>query len=98
MKLTLKTLIALAFAGGALQVQAADLLQVYRDAVGFDAQYAAARASRDAGLEKLPQGRAGLLPTIGLTARDRTGTTSRQPPGLPRPLTRSGITTATPGA
>ena len=68
MKLTLKTLIALAFAGGALQVQAADLLQVYRDAVGFDAQYAAARASRDAGLEKLPQGRAGLLPTIGVTS------------------------------
>ena len=29
---------------------------------------AAARAARDAGVEKLPQGRAGLLPTIGLSA------------------------------
>ncbi len=68
MKLALKTLIALALTGGALNVHSADLLQVYRDAVGFDAQYAAARAQRDAGREKLPQGRAGLLPTIGLTA------------------------------
>ncbi len=65
MKLPLSILVSLACAGAA---QAADLLQVYRDAVGFDAQYAAARAQRDAGLEKLPQGRAGLLPTVGLTA------------------------------
>ena len=69
MKLALKTLIALALTGGALNVHSADLLQVYRDAVGFDAQYAAARAQRDAGREKLPQGRAGLLPTIGQIGR-----------------------------
>ncbi len=69
MKPSLTTLIALAFVGNALNVQAADLLQVYRDAVGFDAQYAAARASRDAGLEKLPQGRAGLLPTLSLSSQ-----------------------------
>ena len=68
MKPSLKLMIALACAGGALQVQAADLLQVYRDAAAFDAQYAAARAQRDAGLEKLPQGRAGLLPTLGLSS------------------------------
>jgi len=65
---SLKFLIALAFAGSALNAQSADLLQVYRDAASFDAQYAAARAARDAGLERLPQGRAGLLPTIGLSA------------------------------
>jgi outer membrane protein len=65
MKRSLALLVSLAFAGS---IQAADLLQVYRDAAAFDAQYAAARASRDAGLEKLPQGRAGLLPTIGLAA------------------------------
>jgi len=47
---------------------AADLLQVYRDALDFDAQYASARASRDAGQEKLPQGRAGLLPVIAASA------------------------------
>lgn len=65
---TLKILIALAVAGSALSAQSADLLQVYRDAIAYDAQYAAARASRAAGLEKLPQGRAGLLPTLGLSA------------------------------
>jgi outer membrane protein len=68
MKPQLSLLVALAFAGGALNAQAADLLQVYRDALIQDAQYAAARAARDAGIEKLPQGRAGLLPTLGLAA------------------------------
>jgi outer membrane protein len=64
MKSPLSIVVALAFAGTAPLALAADLLQVYRDAQGFDAQYAAARAARDAGVEKLPQGRAGLLPTI----------------------------------
>ncbi|WP_126443897.1 TolC family outer membrane protein [Sulfuricystis multivorans] len=68
MSSSLKLLVALALSGSALIAQAADLLEVYRDAAVWDAQYAAARAQRDAGLEKLPQGRAGLLPTIGLTA------------------------------
>lgn len=68
MSSSLKLLVALAFSGSALIAQAADLLEVYRDATAWDAQYAAARAARDAGLEKLPQGRAGLLPTIGLSA------------------------------
>ena len=43
----------------------ADLLQVYREALVNDAQYAAARATAEAGREKLPQGLSGLLPTIG---------------------------------
>jgi outer membrane protein len=47
--------------------KAADLLSVYRDAIAYDAQYAAARASLDAGREKLPQGRAGLLPSVNLS-------------------------------
>ena len=51
------------FAGNA---GAADLMAVYRDALANDAQYASARAAADAGREKLPQGRAGLLPSIGL--------------------------------
>ena len=49
-------------------VVAADLLQVYREALVNDAQYAAARATVESGREKLPQGLAGLLPTIGATA------------------------------
>jgi outer membrane protein len=44
---------------------AADLLSVYRDAVAYDAQFAAAKATVEAGRERLPQGLAGLLPTIG---------------------------------
>ena len=39
MQPSLKILIALAFAGSALNAQSADLIQVYRDAAGFDAQY-----------------------------------------------------------
>jgi len=54
-----------AFAG---QAVSADLMQVLRDALANDAQYASARAARDAGLEVLPQGRAGLLPTISASA------------------------------
>ena len=56
---------ALCFFG---QARSADLLQVYREALVNDAQYAAARATAEAGREKLPQGLAGLLPTIGGTA------------------------------
>ena len=61
--------ISLLVAGGfASLAQAADLMAVYRDAVAYDAQYASARAALDAGREKLPQGRTGLLPTVGLAA------------------------------
>ena len=42
----------------------ADLLQVYRDALVNDAQYAAARAVAEAGREKAPQGLSGLLPMV----------------------------------
>ncbi|MCX7150102.1 MAG: TolC family outer membrane protein [Rhodocyclales bacterium] len=56
-------------AGGFVELaQGADLMAVYRDAVAYDAQYASARASLEAGREKLPQGRSGLLPTVGLAA------------------------------
>ncbi|MDD5175864.1 MAG: TolC family outer membrane protein [Sterolibacterium sp.] len=48
--------------------QAIDLLGAYRDAIGYDAQISSARAALDAGREKLPQGRAALLPTVGLSA------------------------------
>ncbi len=49
------------------QAAAADLEQVYREALAYDAALAAARASAEAGREKLPQGRAGLLPSLNLT-------------------------------
>ncbi len=47
---------------------AADLLQTYRSALANDAGYASARASRDAGIESLPQGLAQVLPTVSATA------------------------------
>ncbi|MBP6802022.1 MAG: TolC family outer membrane protein, partial [Zoogloea sp.] len=43
------------------------LEQIYREALAYDAALAAARASAEAGREKLPQGRAGLLPSLNLT-------------------------------
>jgi outer membrane protein len=46
----------------------ADLLTLYRQALAQDATYQAARAARDAGREKLPQARAGLLPSVNLQA------------------------------
>ena len=60
--------IAAAFAVVALPASAEDLLQVYRDAQRYDAVYGAARFSLDAGRERIPQGRALLLPTVGFTA------------------------------
>jgi outer membrane protein len=60
--------LTLVFAAFAHSAGAQDLLQVYRDAAKYDAQYAAARHALQAGREKLPQGRALLLPTVNLTA------------------------------
>jgi outer membrane protein len=51
-----------------LPAAAEDLLQVYRDAQRYDAVYAAARFSLEAGRERIPQARALLLPTLNLTA------------------------------
>jgi len=59
---------AFAVAAAPLAAAAQDLVQVYRDARGYDAQYAAARYALQAGLEKLPQGRALILPTLNLSA------------------------------
>jgi outer membrane protein len=67
---SLTFLLAGGFMGLALGPAAhgADLMAVYRDALAYDAQFAAAKATVDAGREKLPQGRSGMLPTIGFGA------------------------------
>lgn len=65
MKRVLAVCIAGIFSGGTL---AADLMQVYRDALANDAKFSAARAQYEAGQERVVQGRAGLLPQIGLAA------------------------------
>ncbi len=46
---------------------AADLMQVYRDAQETDQLFAVARSTLDAGRERMPQGRAGLLPSLSLS-------------------------------
>ncbi len=49
-------------------LSAASLHEVWRDALSGDSQYTAARASLAAGEESATQGRAGLLPSVVLTA------------------------------
>jgi len=68
MRMMLIRSLALALALAPFAAQAEDLVQVYRDAQRYDAQYAAARHALDAGRERLPQGEALLLPNIGLSA------------------------------
>lgn len=63
-----KNLLLLSLAFAVAPSFGADLLQVYRDAIDYDAQFASAKAAWEAGQEKLPQGRAGLLPVIGASA------------------------------
>ena len=50
-----------------LNAGAADLIQVYQQALANDATFASARASAAAGRERITQGRSGLLPQVGLT-------------------------------
>jgi outer membrane protein len=65
-----KSLIAVLLAGTflSLDANAADLIQVYQQALANDAVYASARASEQAGRERIPQGKAGLYPDVGLSA------------------------------
>ena len=62
---------------------AVDLVQVYREALTNDAQYMAARATAEAGREKLPQSRAGLLPTISGSANAVYNDNRYAPRGAP---------------
>ena len=81
MRPPLLALVLAALLANAPATHAQDLLQVYRDAKAYDAQYAAARSALQAGLEKLPQGRALVLPTVGLTAGDTQNHLSIDPYG-----------------
>jgi len=65
----LQYICALLIAGAVFHtpLHAADLMEVYREALEQDAQYSSARAAHRAAQEKLPQGRAGLLPTLTLS-------------------------------
>ncbi len=69
MRLLTSISLALLFAAAPVaQTYAADLIDIYKQARASDAVYASARAAWSAGQEKLPQGRAGLLPQVNLSA------------------------------
>ncbi|HZW14055.1 MAG TPA: TolC family outer membrane protein [Noviherbaspirillum sp.] len=63
-KPVLATLIAGSFLS--LNAHAINLMQVYQEALANDAQFASARAALTAGQERTTQGRAGLLPRVGV--------------------------------
>src|SRR2546421_6474438 len=68
--------LSLTVALSVVPARAADLLQIYRDALANDATYASARAARDAGLESLPQGLAQILPTVNASAFTQSNNTN----------------------
>ncbi|WP_317204690.1 TolC family outer membrane protein [Janthinobacterium sp.] len=70
-------LIASAFLS--LNAQAADLIQVYQQALANDAQYASARASLAAGQERVPQGLSGLLPSAAASGSNTRGYSNFSP-------------------
>lgn len=72
-------------------VSAATLSEVYRDALGYDAQYASARASYRAVQEKLPQARAGLLPNVSADAYLRRNDIESTLPGGDARFTSDGV-------
>jgi outer membrane protein len=73
--------------GASSWAQAADLLETFRAAQANDPVFSAARAARQAGLEKLPQGRSTLMPSVNLTANstlnDQTMLYQATPPAAP---------------
>jgi outer membrane protein len=86
-----KPLIAVLVASAffSLNARATDLIQVYQQALANDATFASQRAALAAGMERVPQGRAGLLPSIGVTGsvsrldRDATPWNAGQPGRAP---------------
>jgi outer membrane protein len=80
-------LLGLGIAAASCPVAAEDLLQVYRDAQRYDAVYAGARYSLEAGRERIPQARALLLPSLNLTANatgQRIDSQSKDPAVAPQ--------------
>lgn len=82
---TISPLALCLLAGLATSAHATDLQTVYREAVDYDAQYAAAKAALDAGREALPQGRAGLLPSVSLSANTMRNDMDINKPTIPSP-------------
>jgi len=80
--------LTLVFSGAA---HSANLSETYQDALAYDAQYASARASYRANMEKLPQARAGLLPTVSADAYLRRNDVKSTLPGGDARFTSDGL-------
>ena len=72
--------------GFASAASATDLLQTYREAQSEDPVFAAAIAAHQAALEKLPQGRSLLLPSVSLNANSTYNQNKIQYFNVPRAL------------
>ena len=84
----LKPLFLATFLGASSWAQAADLLETFRAAQANDPVFAAARATQQAGQEKLPQGRSLLMPSINLNANSTfNDQTTQYHPTIPPILT-----------
>lgn len=71
MRLSIFALLWLVASGALAEPESLRLGDILRLARAADARFASARAAADAGREKLPQARAGLLPTLNLTHSGR---------------------------
>jgi outer membrane protein len=83
-----KSILCICLAAIAWQADAASLTDVYRLAQQNDAVYASAQAAYRAGMEKLPQGRSLLLPSVNLSAnlsRYQTDTNISEPKNFTSP-------------
>lgn len=80
----MKRMLAMCIAGlFSSAAAAADLMQVYQDALANDARFSAARAQLEAGQERVVQGRAGLLPQLGLAANTTWNDAELKPRNAP---------------
>jgi outer membrane protein len=83
----LKQILLATLLGASGWVQAADLLETFHAAQANDPVFAAARATQQAGQEKLPQGRSLLMPSLNLTANSTFNDQSVTYPGGPLAIT-----------
>jgi outer membrane protein len=79
--LVLKLLVPALTCGVASNALAANLIQVYQQALANDAQYASARGALAAGQEKTTQGRALLMPTVAIGGSNTRNNTEFSPNG-----------------
>jgi outer membrane protein len=76
----------LAVSAFACHAHAANLLQIYQEALANDAAFASARAALAANEERVPQARAGLLPTAGINGSYGRTESNANIPNVPQTL------------